>query len=291
MQIVRRSTLIFQVSVAVILGGGAAIVGAEATPFGASLGLVPPVLVAWFGLRRPIARFFLARRPFPASWRDWLTRHIPYYGTLDDSRRHRFERDVRFFLSEQRFERVGEGEITDELRLAVAGGAALMLHGRPDWEIPGRRTVLFYPGVFDDTYRDSRDASFSGMVHAQGPIILSVDAVHQSWEDPRDGYNVVLHELAHLFDFGDEVADGVPSLVDPASLPAWQRLVRREMARIRSGRSMLDEYGAVNPAEFFAVAVEQFFERPVRMRRQHRDLFDALSAFFALDPREPGAPD
>ncbi len=287
MQIVRRATLIYQSIVALIIGGGTAFVGAVATPLGAWIGLVPIAFVIWFGLRRPIHRFLLSRRTFPESWRVWMLTHIPYYRHLDEHGRSLFERNVRFFVEEQRFEGVGGVEVSDELKLAVGAGAALLLHGRPDWEIPGQRTILFYEGVFDDTYRKTRDADFTGMVHPQGPIILAVNAVYDGWEDPRDGFNVVIHELAHLFDMGDETADGVPTLIDSSSLPAWDSLVRREMQRIRTGRSMLDEYGSVNRAEFFAVAVEQFFERPTRMKRQHPELFDALSAFFAIDPRFP----
>jgi Mlc titration factor MtfA (ptsG expression regulator) len=122
------------------------------------------------------------------------------------------------------------------------------------------------------------------MAHEQGPILLSVRAVRESWADPADGQNVVLHELAHLFDFQNEGADGVPSLVAPASEDAWRDLVRRETQRIRQRRSMLRRYAATAPSEFFAVAVEAFFGRPAAMQRRHAELYEALKNFFNLDP-------
>jgi Mlc titration factor MtfA (ptsG expression regulator) len=221
----------------------------------------------------------------PARWRRWLRRHVPIYDRLSDAARRRFDRDVQFVLDEYSFEGVKGVEVTDGLRLSVAAGVALLLHGRPDWELPGSRAVLFYPERFNDDYYDSVRGEYDGMAHPQGPIILTAPAVAASWDRPADGDNVVLHELAHLFDFDSEGADGVPSLVDPATADSWQALVRREMRRVETGRSILRPYAAEAPSEFFAVAVEAFFEQPRRMARHHEELFGALVAVFQLDPR------
>jgi hypothetical protein len=145
--------------------------------------------------------------------------------------------------------------------------------------------VLFYPGRFNDTYYDSADAAYDGMAHEQGPIILTAPSVEASWSAPHDADNVVLHELAHLFDFDNESADGVPSFIAAGSEKSWQALVRDEMRRVRKGRSVLRPYAAEAPSEFFAVAVETFFEQPERLAQHHEALFQALVAFFHLDPR------
>ncbi len=257
MRIVRPTTLVFYASLAVILGGVVAFVGAQTTPRGGWLGLVPVLIVAWRGLRRPLRRWRMTRRDVPASWRDWLTAHVPFYKRLDGEARRRFEQDVQFFVDEQTFEALDGIEVTDTLRLGVAAGAALLLHGRPDWELPATRTILFYPDRFDDDYHDSDYAAYDGMVHAQGPVILSAAAVEEDWAHPGSGHNVVLHELAHLFDFDQGGAEGTPSLMDPASAEAWRALVRREIRRVRLGTSLLRGYAATNAAEFFAVAVER----------------------------------
>lgn len=275
----------FYGSLALILGGVFTIVGAETTPRGGWFGLVPVFIVGGWGLRRPLRRWRLARLAFPASWRDWLTARVPFYNTLPGEARLRFERDVQFFLDEQSFEGLEGLDVTEAMRLSVAVGAALLLHGRPDWELPTTRTILFYPDRFDEDYYDGDYAAYNGMVHAQGPVILSAAAVEEDWARPGNGHNVVLHELAHLFDFEHGGAEGTPSLMDPASADAWRGLVRREMRRVRLGTSLLRGYAATNAAEFFAVAVENFFDRPVVLHRRHPHLFEALMAFFNLDPR------
>ncbi len=262
-----------------------AVVSLQATSAGGWPGVPVFLTVAGIALRRPLRRWRVARRLFPQAWRAWLADHVPYYRTLGETQRTRFDRDVQFFLDEHRFEGVKEVEVTDELRLGVAAGVALLLHGRPGWELPAGRTFLFHPDRFDENYHGGAYADYDGMVHEQGPVLFSARAVAESWGDPEDGHNVVLHELAHLFDFENASADGVPSLMDPSSEAAWQKLVRREMHRIRRGRSLLRSYGATAPSEFFAVAVEVFFEKPETLGEEHPELFDALRAFFNLDPR------
>ena len=284
----RPAILGFHVLIVLTVTVGLGVIGHMATPIGAWAGALPAVLGTWWVLHRPLRRWWLRRSSFPAAWRRWLGEHVPYYNGLEGAERRRFESDIQFFLSEQRFESVGGVNVTEELRLSVAAGAALLLHGRPDWEWPAVRTILFYPDRFDDTYHESKFASFDGMIHAQGPIIFSKKAVEESWAEPDDGNNVVLHELAHVFDFKQMEVDGVPSLLNPGSEEAWKEIVQREMKQAQEGKSILRRYASTNPAEFFAVAVENFFERPDVLHSHHGELYEALSAFFQIDPRRGG---
>lgn len=296
MRIVRATTLWTTGLLAVVVGGSVALVAAQFGLVWSTVGLLPAGLILGYGSRKPLRRLRTAQAPMPDDWRKWLGRHIPLYHQLDDAVREDFERDVRFAMAEYTFEGVRGVEVTDELRLSVAAGIAVLLHGRPGWELPGSRSVLFYPGRFNDAYYDSPDAAFDGMAHQQGPLLLSAASVRGAWADAADADNVVLHELAHLFDFDNAGADGVPSLVASGSEASWQTLVRTEMRRVRTGQSILRPYAAEAPSEFFAVAVETFFEQPARMARHHEDLFAALVAFFQFDPRtgsrtdRPGAP-
>lgn len=285
MRIARRSSIVTTILLSLIIGGGVAVVGVEATSVGPLLGVAPALLVLVVGLRRPFRRWRVAQEPLPSQMRQWLQAHVPLYQRLDDRGREHFERDVQFVLDEYSFEGVNGVTVTDALRLSVAAGIAVLLYGRPSWELPGSRSVLFYPDRFDETYHGGTYADYDGMAHAQGPIILTAPAVNASWSHADDGDNVVLHELAHLFDFDNEGPDGVPSLVNPASARDWQAMVRREMRRVREGRSVLRAYAAEAPSEFFAVAVEHFFEDPEQLARWHEELFRTLVLFFCLDPR------
>ncbi|MDT7856772.1 M90 family metallopeptidase [Rubrivirga sp. S365] len=258
--------------------------------WGVGVGLAAWAAVVAWTLRRPLRRLRLARRPFPPDDRAWLEAHVAVYAALDRTARPRFERDVTWLRDGLTFEGAGGVVPDDRLRLMVAAGAAVLLHGHPDWEIPTERTVLLVPDTFDEAYGDEEPGLYDGMVHSQGPIVLSVRAVEDGWAR-RDGYNVVLHELAHVFDFEGWEADGAPSFLDPRSADAWRDLVRREMRRAERGDGVLRSYAATAPAELFAVATEQFFERPARLRNRHPELFDALVAFYNATPPDEDAPD
>ena len=66
---------------------------------------------------------------------------------------------------------------------------------------------------------------------------------------------------------------------------AYEDLQRRVSARARRARrSAFDPYAAEDPAEFFAVACELFFERPTRLRSEYEDVYAELARFFGQDP-------
>ncbi|WP_412067782.1 M90 family metallopeptidase [Rubrivirga sp. IMCC43871] len=266
---------------------GLAVARGSGAVSGALVGLAVWLVVLGAALRKPLRRIAAASRPLPAASKAWLAENVSVYAAASAADRQRFERDVAFALDGLQFEGAGGAEATDALRLAVAAGAAVLLHGHPDWELPTERTVLFVPDTFDEAYGDEEDGLFDGMVHSQGPIVLSTRAVERGWARD-DGSNVVLHELAHVFDFEGWEADGVPHFLDARSADAWSDLVRREMRRAQRGDGILRAYAGSAPAELFAVATEQFFERPARLRRHHEELFDAFVAFYGYTPPDEG---
>ncbi len=128
-----------------------------------------------------------------------------------------------------------------------------------------------------------------GEAWGQGVVVLSWDDVRRGAADMRDGQNVVLHEFAHQLDQEDGAADGAPILPGRSRYVAWARVLGAEYEQLRRdasrGRpSVLDDYGATNPAEFFAVATECFFEKPGLLRRRHPELYEELRAYYRQDP-------
>jgi Mlc titration factor MtfA (ptsG expression regulator) len=105
----------------------------------------------------------------------------------------------------------------------------------------------------------------------------------------HDGHNVVLHEFAHALDAEAGGVDGAPLLADRSMYTAWARVLGAEYQRLirdlqLNSRGVLDPYGATNPAEFFAVTTEAFFERPHALKAQHPELYGQLAAFYRQDP-------
>jgi len=107
--------------------------------------------------------------------------------------------------------------------------------------------------------------------------------------DPNDGHNLVLHEFAHQLDFEDGSTDGTPVLESGAQARSWAQVFGEELEALRRAAdagevTLLDPYGAQDPAEFFAVATETFFERATELRQRHPRLYEELRRFYLQDP-------
>jgi Mlc titration factor MtfA (ptsG expression regulator) len=121
-------------------------------------------------------------------------------------------------------------------------------------------------------------------------VVLVWDEVRAGGIDPKDGRNVVYHELAHKLDMLSDGPDGVPPLHDRQTYARWIEVMTREYEALneekRRGRrkTFLDPYALENGAEFFAVATEHFFEQPIAMERDHREMYEVLAGFYRQDP-------
>jgi hypothetical protein len=220
--------------------------------------------------------------PFPDRWRRTLEERYDHYDRLPTPLRARFESDMRLFLAEKRITGVAV-EVSDELRVLVAASAVTLSLGWPDYEWDQLAEVLLYPQDFDRDY-SFESGELAGEAHPWGTVILSVPALQESFADPDDAYHVGLHEFAHLLDVDQTHFDGIPVGLDPARHAEWVALAEREMQRLRRGKSVLDDYGADDPVEFLAVAVEAFFEAPLALRKRHRELYAILADYFGQDP-------
>jgi Mlc titration factor MtfA (ptsG expression regulator) len=216
-----------------------------------------------------------------------IARLVPAVADLDDTERAVHEGLMAVFLHEKAFEGCGGLVLTDEIRHTIAASACLLLVGLDVTEpFPGLDVIRVYPSTVR-VPRSQRDghivtesaAALHGVSSRGGYIVLSWEAAREGAGDPHDGHNVVLHEFAHQLDTEDGAANGAPIL--PAGLYGpWARILGAAFAQlvadVEAARpTALDAYGATNPAEFFAVATEMFFERP-------RDLLVAEPALYAV---------
>lgn len=238
-----------------------------------------------------------AKRPFPAEWRKILHERVPYYARLSDEEQTRLQHLIRGFLAEIRFEGCGGLEINDEIRITIAGQASILLLNRDHDSYPGLQSVLVYP---DSYVAPARFVDEAGVVHEgdesrlgeawmRGAIILSWDDVRRDTSDPEDGRNVTLHEFAHQLDQQDGTFDGAPLLAERSHYRSWARILSKEYKALqdaaeRGEASVIDQYGATDPAEFFAVITEAFFERPKALQGKHPQLYAELKRFFRQDP-------
>jgi Mlc titration factor MtfA (ptsG expression regulator) len=271
-------------ALAVLAGAilGLAMGGVSGSAIGGALGLGGGA-VLWRALTtRATERERVRLAPFPDEWRRILEERYDHYHRLPPDLRRRFEEHVALFLAEKRITGV-EVEASLDLRLLVAASAATLTAGWEGDHWDHLAEVLLYKKDFGRDYSfDEND--LSGQAHPWGTIILSVPTLEESFDDPDDGFHVGLHEFAHLLDVEQTRFDGVPRGLDAARSREWLELVDHEMDRLRRGKSVLDPYAGESPAEFLAVAVETFFERPLDLRQRHREVYAILRDYFGQDP-------
>jgi Mlc titration factor MtfA (ptsG expression regulator) len=239
----------------------------------------------------------IANRPFPEQWLAIIRKNVPLYARLPAADQEELKRHIQIFLAEKKFEGCGGLEITDEIRLTIAAQACvLLLHRETDY-YPGLVSILVYPRAFvagsvhhfmGSTVLEGRDVR-SGESWRRGSVVLSWADVRRGAARVRDGQNVVFHEFAHQLDSSGGRGDSTPVLQDRSTFAAWARALGEDFERFRrdietNRAEVLDEYGAVNEAEFFAVATEAFFETPKDLQRVYPRLYDELKRFYQQDP-------
>lgn len=205
---------------------------------------------------------------------------------------------MNVFLAEKTFEGCGDLEMSDEIRVTIAAQACLLLlhHEEPHY-YPGLYTILVYPHAYVAKAQQilpggiviEGDSARLGESWVRGCVVLSWDDVRSGAADAADGHNVVLHEFAHQLDQEDGASDGAPILERRSQYVAWARILGGEFEKLqkaaeRGRRTDIDAYGATNPAEFFAVVTEAFFERPRSLKKKHPDLYEELAMFYKQDP-------
>jgi len=223
--------------------------------------------------------------------------NVPYYRQLSPDERNELHGHVQVFLHEKDFEGCGGLEITDEIRVTIAAQACiLLLHRKTDY-FPLLSSILVYPSHY---FAETVERLPGGLVREEiqarlgeswqrGPIVLSWDDVLRGAADPHDGRNVVFHEFAHQLDGESGSTEGAPVLPSPAMYTAWARVLGSAYTKLiknmrQNHQHVIDAYGATNPAEFFAVVTEAFFEKSSRLKDLHPELYAQLASFYKQDP-------
>ena len=263
-------------------------------------GLLVLLLVLWLAFA-PVhtawRRQRLRSQPFPAQWRDILRRRVPYFRQMPVDLQLQLKQHIQVFMAEKPFIGCAGLEVTDDMRVTIAAQACLLLLNRRTGYYPQLRQILVYPAAFfvqrnqqDGPVLHAQRHALAGESWSQGQVILSWDDALQGATTVGDGRNVVIHEFAHQLDQENGDANGAPYLGGgPARLQRWSQVLGEAFAQLqaqlqRGEPTLLDGYAATNPAEFFAVVSEVFFEQAPALAQAYPALYAQLRAFYRVNP-------
>lgn len=234
--------------------------------------------------------------PFPVEWFEILTRNVPYYACLADAEQAKLRDDLRVFIAEKYWEGCGGLQLTDEIKVTIAALACLLVLAIDHDFYPMLQSILVYPSGFSAPHRRVMPGGIVvegtsdnlGEAWYRGPVIIAWDAAAHDSVHHGHGKNLVFHEFAHQLDMLDRAIDGTPPLGSREEYKRWQEVMSAEFDKLviasdRGEATLLDHYGATDPAEFFAVATECFFEQPLEMRQRHPKMYAVMREYYRQD--------
>ena len=229
-----------------------------------------------------------------ALWQKVVSRFV-FLRALTPGEQRRLHDLTQRFLSNKQMSGAAGLQLTDEMRTVIAAQACLLILNLGLDYYRGWVEVIVYPGDFMPQHEYTDD---DGVVHVarepmqgeawlQGPVILSWEAAADSRNN--QGVNVVIHEFAHKLDMLNGEPNGFPPLHQEMRREEWAQAFSAAYddfcAQVDSGEdTAIDPYAAENPAEFFAVLSEVFFETPLLLKRTYPQVYRQLATFYRQEP-------
>ena len=253
-------------------------------------------MFAWFRRRR---RRRLIAQPVPAEWHAILEHNAGFLYELDSRAQRRLIQAVQIIVAEKNWEGCGGLKLADEHRVTIAAHMARMTLNFSEDYFDDVLSILVYP----DAYRAPSQRPIAGGVVVEGsddrlgeawhrgPVILAWAEVLENVRDPYPERNVVIHEFAHQLDMRNGgAADGIPPIESAAQADAWVQVLPEACEELAYRcqhhlPTVIDCYGATNPAEFFAVASESYFEQPGALQAEWPEVYQLLDGFYGTGPR------
>lgn len=239
----------------------------------------------------------IEKQTFPEPWQQTLIDRLPFVAKLPITDQKQLQLLIKIFLADKTFYGCAGQEIDDDIRVTVAAQACLLVLNQGRTPYPDLESILVYPSTFVATREVANELGLVSTNHiamlgeswSQGKVVLAWDNVKKGVMNLQDGQNVVLHEFAHQLDHESGSTNGAPVLSTRGAYRSWAHSFSEEFEELqkdaaRGRHSLMDHYGATNPAEFFAVATETFFERPKEMASHHQELYQQLKNYYKLDP-------
>ena len=239
----------------------------------------------------------LLHRPIPdALWSLTLARY-PFIARRSEADRQGLRELATLFLADKEFAGMQGLEVDDGMAVAIAAQACLPILRLGLAQYDAFKGIVVHPDIVvarrevmdEDGIVHYYDEELAGEAMEGGPVMLTWRDVADAGDSAEWGYNVVVHEFAHVLDMRDGAADGVPLLADRAARERWLAVLVPEWdefsVRVAVGEdTLIDPYGAEAIDEFFAVASELFFVDAATMRGEHPALYELLAGYYRQDP-------
>lgn len=216
------------------------------------------------------------------TWATILMHECHFYQKLPPQSKAEFLKRIAYFYQNKNFVARGGMQINERMKVLICAAAAQITFGLPRLQLPHFKDILIYPS----SYLNKRTGrTHMGEINTQGTMVFSWEHIEKGLSDPNDGYNLLLHELAHALRFEDYYPNAERHFLRQEDVNMLHHLFKKMEAPIRNRSiTFLNKYASSNFEEFFAVSIESFFERPEEFKRQIPDLYHCLCRLLNQDP-------
>ncbi|MDD7983509.1 zinc-dependent peptidase [Lentisphaera marina] len=261
-----------------------------------SITIIALALALGIPLYKKSKRRKLMSSPVPPEWEIFLHEEVPYLDKLTNKDRTKLWSLIHIFLDEVEFIPCQDLVMSDRIRVAIAAQACLLTLNNPTQKhFNSLNTIYVYPDAFKSNVEENQGSFISSEESIRlgqsirGSIVLSWNSCRQGASNYHDGQNVVFHEFAHQLDQEHGSADGVPILQESSAYLDWGKIMYKKFLWLREKKkrhqdTLIDPYGALNEAEFFAVCTECFFEKPKQLKKKHPNIYRVMQNYYGLDP-------
>ncbi len=225
---------------------------------------------------------FTRRRKISFHEKSILNQRVDYYKKLTPEYKSKFERRLVAFIESKEFISRSSVRVNDSMKVLISASAVQICFGLPDVVLETFTKILIYP---TDYYSTLRRQYHKGETNAGfGLIVLSWKDFEAGINNPSDGLNLGIHEMAHALELENKIYNEEYDFLSAEILTRWDRLVKREIADFENGKvPIFREYGYTNSSEFFAVSVEHFFEKPENFLKNSPQLFETMGLLLNQD--------
>ncbi|QCK17139.1 DgsA anti-repressor MtfA [Mangrovivirga cuniculi] len=230
-----------------------------------------------------LVNFFLIVYKLPVHRKKILEKYFKYYNDLPDEKlKEEFRKRVQRFIALKQFiPRGGLTEVSEEMKVLIAASAIQITFGYPSVYFKHFSRILIYP---DNYYSTITGKYHKGEVNLRGLIVLSWKNFVEGYMDHTDGINLGIHEMSHALKFENKIVNKEYNYIPESAIRRFKYIALREMALLKKIDSHLFRgYASTNYHEFFAVSIENFFEKPLELFEFDRDLYFAVAQLLNQD--------
>ncbi len=223
--------------------------------------------------------------PLKEKYRRHLENYFLFYKKLPSRQKSKFEKRVQHFINIKQFHARGFDKVSDEMKALIAASAIQITFGLPGIFFSHFKNILIYPDKYFSTINQQHHKGEVNPRH--GVIVLSWQAFVEGYVDHQDSINLGLHEMAHALRLENGIVNNEYRFLNEDLLEAWKIEAAREVEKNKAGdNTIFRSYAFTNEHEFFAVAVENFFERPGLFADYNPRMYNAMAKLLNQDPLE-----